>query len=637
MDMLKNIRRSVGFILICVLIQPFSAQNSNCFLDDFQPKPAKIPTSVLVNKITSAPTVNVTLTADTITQISKYIFGNALAVWMGNVTDDPTFVDNTKTLAPTLIRFPGGSWSDIFFWNGRPTDIPDSLYDGITGKKTKFYAISGKGDWSTTLDNYYTLRQQVGTQGLITINYAYARYGTSANPVATAAHLAADWVRYDKGRTRFWEIGNESAGPWEAGFMIDTKTNKDGQPSIITGQIYAQHFNVIADSMRQAAAQVGAKIFIGGQIMHFDGSTSWNPVDATWNADFFRIAANSADYYVMHNYFGSAATVDHLLSVAQTEPKKNIDFIRQDIADKKAASKPIALTEYNMHWDFKEMGTSVINGMQAVILFNELIKNKFGLSARWLLATGETGMFYQGGDNSLLWQPRPEFYYAYFQQLFTGDHMISANSTHPDVLTYSTRFSTGETGFVIVNRSKLAKVVNVKPKNIGVGSKYYVYSLDGGAGNGDFSQIVYVNGIGPTGTQWGPREKLTKIPANAYTITDSIKVQSPPLSVQFVMIDKGTNILNPTSVHALTIDQNFISYPNPFKNTTIIEFCTHTNDEVRVDIYNSIGTKVTTLINQVLPFGTHKLELNAEKLPVGFYVCRLHFGDNYFTRKIQKY
>ena len=28
----------------------------------------------------------------------------------------------------------------------------------------------------------------------------YARYSTAANPVATAAHLAADWVRYDNGR-----------------------------------------------------------------------------------------------------------------------------------------------------------------------------------------------------------------------------------------------------------------------------------------------------------------------------------------------------------------------------------------------------------------------------------------------------
>ena len=632
--MMKTKTSTISLIISCISILSISAQNTNCFLDDFQPKPAKIPTSVLVDKITTAPTVNVTLTADTITKISKYIFGNAIAVWMGNVTDDPTFVDNTRTLAPTLIRFPGGSWSDIFFWNGKPTDIPDSLYDGITGKKTKFYAISGKGDWSTTVDNYYTLRQQVSTQGLITINYAYARYSTSANPVAAAAHLAANWVRYDKGRTRFWEIGNESAGPWEAGYMIDTKMNKDRQPGIITGQLYAQHFNVIADSMRQAAAQVGARIYIGGQIMHFDGSTSWNPVDATWNADFFRIAGNAADYYVMHNYFGSNSTVDHLLSVAQTEPKKNIDFIVKDIAHKKAFNKPIALTEYNMHWDFKEIGTSVINGMQEVILFNELIKNKFGLSARWLLATGETGMFYQGSDNSLLWQPRPEFYYAYFQHLFTGDHMISANSSNENILTYSTKFSTGETGVVIVNRSKTDHVVNVNPKNIGVGSRYYVYSLNGGTDNGDFSQNVYINGLGPTGTQWGPREKLTKIPAYAFSIIDSIKVQSPALSVQFMMIEKGDNVFKPNLLSKTSTDPTFKCYPNPFTNKIIFEFDNQKDDLISVGVYNNVGMKVKDIINAVLTQGAYSFEYNSTNLPTGLYFCRIQIGNRYFYLKI---
>jgi hypothetical protein len=486
------------------------------------------------------------------------------------------------------------------------------------------------------VDNYYTLRHQVGTQGLITINYAYARYGTSANPVAAAAHLAAEWVRYDKGRTRFWEIGNETAGPWEAGYMIDTKINRDGQPTIVSGQLYAQHFKVFVDSMRLAAAQVGAKIFIGGQVMHFDGSTSWNPVDVLWNADFFRIVGDRADFYVMHNYFGSTSTIEHLLSVAQTEPTKNINFIRQDIADKKAFSKPIALTEYNMSGGLNTAVTSHINGMQEVILFNELIKNKFSLTARWLLATGESGMFYQGGDNSLLWQPRPEFYYAYFQQLFSGDHMISASSTNSDVLTYSTRFSTGETGVIVVNRSKTPQIVNIKPKNIGVGSRYYVYSLNGGTDNGDFSQNVYINGVGPTGTQWGPRENLLKIPANAYPISDSIKVQSPALSVQFVMIDKGNSILNYTLLRDLNASNNLRCYPNPFNDSANIEFNTGSTDLVTVEIYNSIGIKVSTLINQVLPSGKHEIELDTKNFSSGFYICRLKLGEYCITQKLQR-
>src|SRR5665647_1146394 len=453
-------------LMVCVVA--VNAQTTNCFLDDFTPKNANIPISVVADKPTNTPTVTVTLTTDTLSKISKYVFGNAIAVWMGNYTDNPVFLKNVQALNPSLIRFPGGSWSDIFFWNGKPSDVPDSAYNGITGKKELFYAISGKNDWSLTLDNYYLLRKQTGSQGLITINYAYARYGLSAKPVEQAAHYAAAWVRYDKGRTKFWEIGNENGGAWEAGWMIDTKTNKDGQPQIISGQLYGQHCKMIADSMRAAATKIGAKIFIGGQVLHYDGTTSGSNVEKTWNSGFFKEIGDAMDFYVMHNYFGTAATVDNLLSVAVTEPKKNISFIQQDIINKKAFSKPVALTEYNYNTNSANttMGISFIKGMQATILFNELIKNNFGLGARWLLATGNEGMFYQGDDASLLWQARPDFYYAYYQQKFTGDHVISASSNNSNILAYASRFVSGETGVVIVNRGKTAQVVKIDPKNI---------------------------------------------------------------------------------------------------------------------------------------------------------------------------
>ncbi|HZL11284.1 MAG TPA: T9SS type A sorting domain-containing protein [Prolixibacteraceae bacterium] len=622
---------------LCIFPSSLFAQNTNCFLEDFAPKNAKIPISVIASKTTSKPTVTVTLSADTLGQISQYIFGNALAVWMGNNTGSPVFIKNVQALNPSLIRFPGGSWSDIFFWNGNPSDIPDSLYNGSTGKKEKFYAISGKNDWPTTTDNYYKLRLQTGSQGLITINYAYARYGLSARPAEQAAHLAAEWVRYDKGRTKFWEIGNENGGPWEAGWMIDTKTNKDGQPKIITGQLYGQHCKMIADSMRMAATKIGAKIYIGGQVIHFDGTSSWNSVDRTWNSGFFKEIGDAVDFYVMHNYFGTAATADNLLSVALTEPKKNISFIQQDIINKKAFPKPVAVTEYNMNSNSANtsMPISFINGMQATILFNELIKNNFGLAARWLLASGSDAMFYQGDNASLLWQPRPDFYYAYYQQKFTGDHVISASSTNSTVLAYSSRFASGETGVVLVNRGKTAQVVKIDPKDIGVGNQYYNYSLTGGTDNGDFSLFVSVNGVSPSGTQWGPRESLETIPANAYSTDDAITVSSPGRSVQFILIDSGTKKLFPTSVtNELKNEPELTNYPNPFSGITTIQFQTPSNARVSLDVFDQTGRKVTTLVNEVLPSGTHQVDFDGTPLHEGFYYLKLMTGDSTITRKM---
>src|SRR5690606_41701275 len=108
---------------------------------------------------------------------------------------------------------------------------------------------------SASLDNYYAMLQQSGNQGMITVNYGYARYGTGKDPVATAAHLAADWVRYDNGRTQYWEIGYENYGDWEWGYRIDRTKNKDGQPEYVNGKLYAQHFKVFVDSMQKAAKE----------------------------------------------------------------------------------------------------------------------------------------------------------------------------------------------------------------------------------------------------------------------------------------------------------------------------------------------------------------------------------------------
>ena len=613
------------------------AQNTNCFLEDFAPKMAVIPPSAAANKPTAVPTATVTLLPDTLGPISKYVFGNALAVWMGNNTANTTFVKNVQALNPSLIRFPGGSWADIFFFNGKPTDCPDSVYNGTTRKKELFYAISGKNDWPTTTDNYYKLRQQTGSQGLITINYAYARYGLSTDPVAQAAHLAAQWVRYDKGRTKFWEIGNENAGPWEAGWMIDTKTNQDGQPQIITGQLYAEHCKVIVDSMKTAAAKIGAKIYVGLQVLHYDGTTSWNAVDKTWNAGVFQNIGEAADFYVMHNYFGTDANAANLLSVAATDPKKNISFIQKDIINKKGFPRPVALTEYNMNSNSANttMGQSFINGMQATILFNELIKNNFGLGARWLLASGADGMFYQGDNSSLMWQARPDFYYAYYQQKFTGDHVIAASSSNTSVLAYASRFASGETGVVLVNRGKTDQVVKIDPKMIGVGKQYYSYSLTGGTDNGDFSLFVSVNGVKPAGTQWGPRETLETLPANALAIDDAITINSPARSVQFIMVEGGSNLLYPTSVESdLENEFKLTNYPNPFEDHTTIQFQNPSKAFISLTVFDQTGRKVSTLISKVMPSGIHEVNFDGHLLPQGLYFYQLKVGEELTTRKM---
>jgi hypothetical protein len=630
--------------IFLININLYGQSVENCFLEDFELKTAEIPQSINAVKPIDSVSVTVTINADTLGKISKYVFGNAIAAWAG-AHDNSTLIENTKLLAPTLIRFPGGSWSNGYFWNGIPFDVPDSIYNGTTydastgkAKKDKFWGQTGIGGWQTTTDQYYAFRANTDvTEGLITINYAYARYGTSDDPVAQAAHYAADWVRYDDGRTKFWEIGNENGGPWEYGWMIDTTLNKDGQPLIITGELYGKHFRVFADSMRAAAEEIGVEIYIGGQVVIY-GESSWNSVDKTWNKGFFKEVGDLADFYVVHAYFGSNYQAKYLLNVAVSEPKNQLDDLTASIKRYNGYTKPVALTEYNMGLGASEVqATSYINGMQATILMCEMINNNYGLGARWLLISGATTIFYGGSDADYLYHPHAEFYYLHYLQKFYGDHAISTSSTNRDILCYASKYSSGETGVVIVNKGTADQIINMDTRAIGVGQNYYIYSFTGGTDNGEFSQNVYINGYGSNTNHWGPYNELSNIPADSYPIEDEIKFASPARSIQMIMIDGGNihvsvnDETNAETIHSSNLYQN---YPNPFNPSTHISYQLPTSAFVLLKVFDVTGKEIQTLVNERQNAGNHSVQFDASNLASGVYFYRLETGTFHDTRKL---
>jgi hypothetical protein len=643
-------KREIYVIFMGALIIGRSNINgqTNCFLYDYETKTAQIPKSTDAMKPTKKVSVILRLKNDTIGKVSKYIFGNALVAWCG-AYDDPTLVENTTLLAPTLLRFPGGSWSNGYFWNGVPADVPDSIYDGTTyngniktTKKNKFWGQTGVGGWQTTRDQFYTLRNNADVaQGLITINYAYARYGTSNNPVTKAAHYAADWVRYDNGRTKFWEIGNENGGPWEYGWMIDTSINKDDQPIFISGALYGKHFKVFVDSMKKAASEIGTTIYIGGQVIAGPPNSGgqWRTIEDNWNKGFFNEIGDSADFYVVHNYFDNSTNIRSVLTSPGTGLKTNANYVNTDIAKYKAHSKPLALTEYGMSPGASaNEARSYINGMQAVVLICEMIKNKFSLGARWFLNTMLAG---DGFSSSYTNHPFAEFYYLTYLQQFFGDVAINTTSSNPNVLCYASKYSSGETGMVIVNKDTTVQTISVSTDSVGVGSKYYIYTFTSDKDSGNFSPHVYINGEGPDTYQFGPYNSLFNIKACAYTIDNEIKFTLPGRSVQMITIEKGSNHffvndsillkLNPAGTSSFKLNQNS---PNPFKTLTQISYELPKNVFVNLKVFDYQGREIKTLVNQYQHAGSHSVQLNASNLQSGVYFYRLDEGQYHDIKKM---
>src|SRR5688572_9685057 len=207
-------------------VDPALAATIGFFMDDWQPENFTAPTSF--TSATPPASASVTVNVDrsnVITKIPRSFASNNANIWMTQLVTEAPLMDHLTTLHPHIIRFPGGSISDVFFWNAQPNtppaDAPAQLVQAnVSSVAAGYWFGKNTASWTCSVDSYYQMLQQTGNKGMITINYGYARYGKSANPVAAAAHMAADWVRYDNGRTQYWEIGNENYGDWEAGYRI---------------------------------------------------------------------------------------------------------------------------------------------------------------------------------------------------------------------------------------------------------------------------------------------------------------------------------------------------------------------------------------------------------------------------------
>lgn len=76
------------------------------------------------------------------------------------------------------------------------------------------------------------------------------------------------------------------------------------------------------------------------------------------------------------------------------------------------------------------------------------------------------------------------------------------------------------------------------------------------------------------------------------------------------------------------------NFPNPFNPTTSIRYTLSSPSEVRVDIYNSAGRKVATLIEASQPAGEYMLPFDATAFSSGVYFYRLQTQNYSKTRSM---
>src|SRR5690606_22226344 len=144
--------------------------------------------------------------------------GTNHAIWDTHLGSDET-ADLLKAAHVRLLRYPGGSYSDIYHW------ADHTAPGGYVAPNTDF-------------DTFMAGVRRTGAQAMVTANY-----GTGA------AEEAAAWVRYanvTKGYgIEYWEIGNENYGNGHYGAAREADDHDDKSPAE-----YARHLVAYADAMK---------------------------------------------------------------------------------------------------------------------------------------------------------------------------------------------------------------------------------------------------------------------------------------------------------------------------------------------------------------------------------------------------
>jgi hypothetical protein len=428
---------------------------------DLAPPPSVVQVSVRNNQV--------------IRTVDPRTFGLNTAIW------DGTF--NTATTAELLnevdnqaLRYPGGSISDIYHWATN------------TSEGQNF-------QWATNFDAFANIAKATQAQVFITANY-----GTGTPEEAAA------WVKYSNVTKnygfKYWEIGNENYGTWEA----DNNTRPNDPVT------YATRFKEYVRQMKavDSSIKIGAVILANeDEQAHYPDETAINPRTGVahhgWSAVVLatmKTLGVTPDFVVYHRYEqGPGGENDwYLLNSSRTWGRDagNLRQILNDYLGKSANKIEITCTENNsVYGNPGKQTTSLVNGLFMADSLGNLMKTEFNSFFWWDLRNGqETGnnnspLLYgwrNYGDYGIITYANPAgpadryptFYiYKLLQHFARGGEKVVTTSSDYDLLgVYAVRDPVAHTlNLLVINKHPTATLnVNISIAGYSLGQPVDVYS-----------------------------------------------------------------------------------------------------------------------------------------------------------------
>ena len=76
------------------------------------------------------------------------------------------------------------------------------------------------------------------------------------------------------------------------------------------------------------------------------------------------------------------------------------------------------------------------------------------------------------------------------------------------------------------------------------------------------------------------------------------------------------------------------AYPNPFNPSTVLRYDMPSAGHVSVTVFDALGRRVASLLNDTVPAGSHALTWQADGVGSGSYFVRMQAGDRWFTQTV---
>jgi hypothetical protein len=133
-----------------------------------------------------------------------------------------------------------------------------------------------------------------------------------------------------------------------------------------------------------------------------------------------------------------------------------------------------------------------------------------------------------------------------------------------------------------------------------------------------WEKIGFVNGSGNSNS---PKE---------YTLTDKNPVGGSTFIYRLKQIDNDGKYTYLKEVEAKvvpTVYELYQNYPNPFNPVTNIKFAVPKVAKVNLSVYNILGEKVATLLNEEKEAGYYNVKFDGSRYSSGVYIFRLSTED----------